>query len=68
MTAVAPGTVRADGNRVEQRRDGLGLTEWYVNLRSGIEQGFTVDRRPDAGEEDSPLVLDVVCGGGLDAR
>src|SRR3990172_1072075 len=68
MTAVAPGTVRAEGNRVEQRRDGLGLTEWYVNLRSGIEQGFTVDRRPDAGGEDSPLVLDVVYGGGLDAR
>ncbi|MEK7283778.1 MAG: integrin alpha, partial [Acidobacteriota bacterium] len=68
MTAVAPGTVRAEGNLVEQRRDGLGLTEWYVNLRSGIEQGFTVDRRPDAGEEDSPLVLDVVYGGGLEAR
>ena len=68
MTAVAPGTVRAEGNRVEQRRDGLGLTEWYVNLRSGIEQGFTVDRRPDADSEGSPLVLDLFYEGGLEAR
>ncbi|MBI1950318.1 MAG: hypothetical protein HYS34_03025, partial [Acidobacteria bacterium] len=59
MTAVAPGTIRAEGNRVEQRRDSLGLTEWYANLRSGIEQGFTIDRRPDADSEGSPLVLDL---------
>jgi hypothetical protein len=37
-------------------------------MRSGIEQGFTIDRGPAAAEEDSPLVLDIAYEGGLDAR
>jgi FG-GAP repeat/FG-GAP-like repeat len=34
----------AEGTRVTYRRD--GWSEWYVNSKSGIEQGFTIDRRP----------------------
>ena len=68
MTAVVPGRVTVDGNRIESRREALGLSEWYVNMRSGIEQGFTIDRRPAAGEKDSPLVLDLAYESGLEAR
>ncbi len=68
MTAVAPGTVKVEGNRIENRREPLGLSEWYVNMRSGIEQGFTIDRRQATGEKDSPLVLDVAYEGGLEAH
>ncbi len=68
MTAVVPGRVTVDGNRIESRREALGLSEWYVNMRSGIEQGFTIDRRPVAGGKESPLVLDLAYEGGLEAR
>src|SRR5687767_4536188 len=68
MAAVPPGAFRAQGNRIEHRRDALGLSEWYVNLRTGIEQGFTLDRRPAPGNQPSPLVLDLFYEGGLEAR
>lgn len=68
MTSVVPGKVTAAGNRTENRREALGLSEWYVNLRSGIEQGFTIDRPPAAGGNGSPLILDVAFEGGLEAR
>jgi len=68
MTSVPEGTITAGGNRIESRRDALGLSEWYVNLRSGIEQGFTIDRRPAAGGHASPLILDVAFDGDLEAR
>lgn len=35
----------AEGSRVEYRRG--DLTEWYVNDAKGIEQGFTIARRPE---------------------
>ena len=41
--AIAP---VATGNRVEYQRS--GLTEWYINTPQGLEQGFTLARRPDA--------------------
>lgn len=68
MASVVPGTVSAAGNRTENRREALGLSEWYVNLRSGIEQGFTIDRPPAASGHGSPLILDVAFEGGLEAR
>ncbi|MEN6611268.1 MAG: IPT/TIG domain-containing protein [Methanoregulaceae archaeon] len=37
--------VHAEGNRLELDRG--SITEWYVNHGSGIEQGMTVDSRPD---------------------
>jgi hypothetical protein len=33
-----------EGNRVSYRRG--GLTEWYLNGPLGLEQGFTLERRP----------------------
>lgn len=68
MTSVVPGAVTAAGNRTENRRESLGLSEWYVNMRSGIEQGFTIDRSPAGGCNGSPLILDVAFEGDLEAR
>ncbi len=42
---------KRSGNRVEYVRE--GLTEWYVNRATGLEQGFTVTRKP--GEHGSRL-------------
>lgn len=54
--------LRRDGQRAEIVRDGLGLTEWFVNRPSGLEHGFTLDRRP-AGE--GALRLDIAIEGDL---
>jgi hypothetical protein len=44
------GEARTTGNRVEIEREG-GLIEWYVNGPLGLEQGYTLARRPcDAGD------------------
>jgi len=51
---VLKGVVRHAANRVEIVRE--GLTEWYVNSEAGVEQGFTLAKRPD-GEGDLQLDL-----------
>ncbi len=58
LSVVPPGRVVSDGARVEIRRP--GLVEWYLNAREGLEQGFTLSRRP-AGE--GPLVLELALAG-----
>lgn len=56
--------MRVDGNRVEYRRG--DLVEWYVNDTRGLEQGFTLSRRPDAiasdgaAGESGPMRLQLV--------
>ena len=54
----------ADGNRVRYAR--AGLNEWYANGPLGLEQGFTVSRRPARGA--GPLVLSLSLAGNLHAR
>ncbi len=44
QTAAAP-EVHAEGDRIEYRRG--PVTEWYVNSRFGLEQGFTLHVRPE---------------------
>ena len=44
MREVAEAAPEAAGNRVTYRRE--NWSEWYVNTPAGLEQGFTVDRRP----------------------
>ena len=68
MVAVDAPSVRAGGNRVEVHREVLGLTEWYVNDRNGLEQGFTIDARPAGVGQGSPLVLQVGYEGAVKAR
>jgi hypothetical protein len=50
MQAVEPVSPESEGSRVTYRRD--GWSEWYENTAKGLEQGFTIERKP-AGE--SPL-------------
>lgn len=57
LAAPGDGEISVEGKRVEIRRP--FLTEWYVNESSGLEQGFTLERRlPGAG----PLVLELTVG------
>ena len=44
MMSVTPVTPVADKNRIEYRRG--DLLEWYVNDEHGLEQGFTLMKRP----------------------
>jgi hypothetical protein len=58
LASVAPGEVVSDGARVEIRRP--DLVEWYENSRAGLEQGFTLARRPPG---DGELVLELAVSG-----
>jgi hypothetical protein len=60
MARPARASATASRNRVSYRRG--GLTEWYANGPLGLEQGFTLLRRP-AGE--GPLTLAVLVGGSV---
>jgi len=63
---VSPATaanIVVDRERIEYRRH--GITEWYVNSGSGIEQGFTLHQRPGG---DGTLVVDLRVSGGLEAE
>jgi len=52
----APGALSASGDRLEYQRG--DLTEWYVNGSQGLEQGFTVARRPAiSGAKGQPLII-----------
>jgi hypothetical protein len=51
------------GNRVEYQRG--ELTEWYVNDSRGLEQGFTLARRPGGSRDSEPLVIALDVSGGL---
>jgi hypothetical protein len=51
-------SVVSERDRVEIRRQ--GIVEWYVNAPRGLEQGFTLTRRP-AGE--GALVLELAVAG-----
>ncbi len=60
---VAAAEIQGAGNRVEYRRG--ALTEWYVNDPRGIEQGFTLQRRPAGAGESEPLTLEMELFGDL---
>ena len=51
------------GNRIEYRRG--DLTEWYVNGRQGLEQGFTLAHRAGTDPANDPLVIALGVTGGL---
>ena len=58
-------SVTARGNRVTLQRS--GLQEWYVAGPMGIEQGFTLARRP-AGRRGRELTLSLAVSGALRPR
>ena len=51
------------GNRIEYRRG--NLTEWYVNQPEGVEQGFTLARRPGHAEPGERLTIALEVTGGM---
>jgi hypothetical protein len=64
LAAVGRASLAADANRVTYRR--AGVREWYAAGPLGIEQGFTLTRRP-AGAA-GPVTLAVRLGGSLRAQ
>jgi hypothetical protein len=60
LAPIAPVAPTARGNRVRYTRG--GVSEWYTNGPLGIEQGFTVSRRP-AGDRAQPLTLSLAVTG-----
>jgi hypothetical protein len=68
---AGPPQMTTNGNRIEYRWE--DLTEWYVNDARGLEQGFTIERRPEAGGAPSgsaargPLRVELTVGGSLKA-
>ena len=56
LRAVRPAPPTARANRVVYRRG--GVAEWYAGGPAGVEQGFTLTRRP-SGSRAGPLTLSV---------
>ncbi len=63
-TPVSAVTPRASANRVSYA-DGA-LTQWFTNGPLGLEQGFDLAARPNAGR--GPLTFSLALSGGLAAR
>lgn len=63
MQGAAPATPQANGARVTYQHD--GWSEWYENAAKGLEQGFTIDRRP---EGEGLLRIVGSLAGGLEPR
>jgi hypothetical protein len=56
LRAVRPAPPTARANRVVYRRG--GIAEWYAGGPAGVEQGFTLRRRP-SGSRAGPLTLSI---------
>ena len=41
----------------------LGLTEWFINRKEGIEHGYTVSQRPAWLERDEEVTFEVTLAG-----
>ncbi len=66
LAAVSAAKPEASGNRVEYRRD--GIVEWYVNDERGLEQGFTLAKRPFPVLAGEPLRLALSVSGNTTPR
>jgi hypothetical protein len=60
--------LEARKNRLEYRRAGLSLTEWYVNQAEGLKQGFTIDAPLGLRSEGGRLRLALELTGDLRAE
>ncbi len=65
MRSLESAAPDAHDNRVEIVRG--ELAEWFVNTPAGLEQGFTVDSRPQSTVDAGELVLEMRLGGSLAA-
>ena len=64
VRAVVAAAASTERNKITLAR-GADLQEWYLNGPLGLEQGFTINKRP-AGN--GPLVLEMAVGGTLEPR
>ncbi|MES2922110.1 MAG: hypothetical protein V4819_11215, partial [Verrucomicrobiota bacterium] len=65
LTGFGEGTeVRQDGGKVSYSRED-GLTEWFVNDARGLEQGWTLAKRPERAGASGPIRLDLTVRGEL---
>lgn len=64
--AGAP-AMQAEGNRMTYHWDG-NLTEWYANEGGGLEQGFSLQRRPAGLAGSGPLHIELALQGTLVPR
>jgi hypothetical protein len=63
LRALTPVAARAKGNRVVYRHG--ALDEWYVNGPLGLEEGFTLRRRPGRPGSGRPLTISLALAGNL---
>ncbi len=63
MARVSPAIPSVRDDRVELNRP--GLSEWYVNDRRGLEQGFRIDAPPRTDDAGRPLILEMTLAGNL---
>jgi uncharacterized repeat protein (TIGR02543 family) len=59
--------VRQDGGKASYLREN-GLTEWFVNDARGLEQGWTLAKRPERAGASGPIRLDLSVRGSLRPR
>jgi hypothetical protein len=62
-----PQGMRTDGATLTYSWDSI-LEEWWLNTSAGLEQGFTLTRRPGEWTAGAPLQLELVWSGGLRAQ
>ena len=62
---IHPAQPSASKNRVTY--DTATIDTWFINGPIGVQQGFTVESRPDFGNANLPLVVTVGMGGSLSA-
>jgi hypothetical protein len=65
---VGPAELVSEDNRIEYRRTGLALTEWYINKSEGLEQGFTIEAPPGVKPRGERLRLVLELSGDLRAE
>lgn len=56
--------VRQEGEKISYARAD-GLTEWFINDTRGLEQGWTLAKRPERAGTSGPVRLDLTVRGGL---
>jgi len=66
LAAIPPASPAIAGNRVTYSHP--SLSEWFLNGPLGIEQGFTLARRPASGGRAEPLTIELALPAGVHAR